>query len=300
MPRIVVGVDAGGSKTIAALAQDGRLVRTHEGTAANPSSRGAEAASSTLAETIAAALDGAQPHAIFVGAAGARRADLAGAVKETLESRFPNACVDVRDDACIALRAALPEGDGAVLIAGTGSVAYAEHGGEHYHAGGYGYLVGDEGSGFAMGSAAIRQLLRAFDGRVPRDAFLDEVAAYLEAGEALDVLAHVYGNPHAVTQIAGLARVVLDAANRGERGANKIVQTAALELADLVKALIKRAGLTESDAPIVLAGGLLAQNTLLSYLLETRLKNELPRMPILKGAVEPYRGALILAEKMVQ
>jgi N-acetylglucosamine kinase-like BadF-type ATPase len=126
------------------------------------------------------------------------------------------------------------------------------------------------------------------------------VAAYLEAGEALDVLAHVYGNPHAVTQIAGLARVVLDAANRGERGANKIVQTAALELADLVKALIKRAGLTESDAPIVLAGGLLAQNTLLSYLLETRLKNELPRMPILKGAVEPYRGALILAEKMVQ
>jgi N-acetylglucosamine kinase-like BadF-type ATPase len=300
MPRIIVGVDAGGSKTIAALAQDGELLRTREGLAANPSSRGVEAASGTLVETIVSALDGAQPHAIFVGAAGARRADVAESVKQTLESRFPQACVRVRDDACIALRAALPEGDGVVLIAGTGSVAYAERGGEHFHAGGYGYLVGDEGSGFAIGSAAIRQLLRAFDGRVPRDVFLDEVAAYLEVNEALDVLARVYGNPHAVTQIAGLARVVLDAANRGERSANKIVQNAALELSDLVKALIKRAGLTESEAPIVFAGGLLAANTLLSYLLETRLQNDLPRMPILKGAVEPYRGALILAEKLVQ
>lgn len=298
--RIVVGVDAGGSKTIAALAQDGELLRTREGIAANPSSRGVEAASDTLVETITGALDGAQPHAIFVGAAGARRPQLAQAIKQTLESRFPRANVRVSDDGCIALRASLPEGDGSVLIAGTGSFAYAERGGEQFHAGGYGYLVGDEGSGFAIGSAAIRLLLRSFDGRAPRDAFLDEVAAYLEAREALDVLGRVYGNPHAVTQIAGLARVVIDAANRGDRSANKIVQGAALELADLVKSLIKRAGLSESEAPIVFAGGLLASNTLLSFLLETRLKNDLPRMPILKGAVEPYRGALILAEKLVQ
>lgn len=299
MPRLAIGVDAGGSKTVAALAQDGTFVRVFEGIAANPSSRGIEAASETIAETIAGSLDGAHPHAIFVGAAGARRESVASEIKNALQSRFPGASIAVGDDCCIALRAAVPQGDGVVLIAGTGSVAYAERAGEVYHAGGYGYLVGDEGSGFAIGSAALRLLLRAFDGRVPRDAFLDEIAERIQAANELDVLARVYGNPHAVSDIAALARVVLDAANRGERSANKIVQAAALELADLVKSLVKRAGLTGSDAPIVFAGGMLANNTLLSFLLETRLKNDLPQMPILKGAHEPYSGALALAEKLV-
>lgn len=299
MPRIVVGVDAGGSKTVAALAQDGQFIRAFEGIAANPSSRGIEAASETIADTITGALDGAHPHAVFVGAAGARRSSVAEAIKETLCARFPGASVAVSDDARIALRAAVAEGDGVVLIAGTGSVAYAEHAGKSYTCGGYGYLVGDEGSGFAMGSAAVRLLLRVFDGRAPRDPFVDEIAAQLQAENEIDVLSRVYGNPHAVSHIAALARVILDAANRGERSANKIVQNAALELSDLVKAIVKRSGLSESEAPIVFAGGLLSNNTLLSFLLETRLKNDLPRMPILKGAHEPFRGALALAEKLV-
>jgi N-acetylglucosamine kinase-like BadF-type ATPase len=299
MPRIAVGVDAGGSKTVAAIAQDGQFIRAFEGIAANASSRGVEAASETIADTITGALDGAHPHAIFVGAAGARRSSVAGAIKETLCARFPGASIAVSDDARIALRSAVPEGDGVVLIAGTGSVAYAEHAGKSFTCGGYGYLVGDEGSGFAMGSAAVRLLLRVLDGRAPRDAFVDEIAAQLQAENEIDVLARVYGNPHAVSHIAALARVILDAANRGERSANKIVQNAALELSDLIKSIVKRAELSESEAPIVFAGGLLSNNTLLSFLLETRLKNDLPRMPILKGAHEPFRGALALAEKLV-
>lgn len=300
MPHVVVGVDAGGTKTLAALAEDGELLRTFEGVAANPSSRGVEAAGETIAQTVLAALDGALPHAIFVGAAGARRASVAAEITQTLESRFPGAAVEVRDDAAIALRSAVPDGDGLVLIAGTGSVAYAERGEKRYHAGGYGYLVGDEGSGFAIGSAAIRLLLRAYDGRAPFDAFPEEIAAALEARDAMDVLARVYGSGQAVTAIASLARVVLDAANRGDRSANKIVQGAALELAELTKSLAKRAGLAESEAPIVFAGGMLGGNSMLSFLLETRLKNDLPAMPVLKGAVEPYRGAITLAQRLVK
>jgi glucosamine kinase len=299
MPRIVVGVDAGGTSTLAAVAEDGRLLRTRESEAANASSRGVEAASATIAQTITAALDGGIPAAVFVGAAGAGRAEIAHSIEETLASRFPGARVAVRDDACIALRAAVPQGDGLVLIAGTGSVAYAEHDGAGYRAGGYGYLLGDEGSGFAMGSAAIRLLLRAFDERGPKDEFTQEIAARLEAQTAMEVLGRVYGNPHAVALIASLAPVVLDAANRGDRTAAKIVQTAAHELAEMVRTLAKRAGLIDSEAPIVFAGGLLRDNSMLTYLLETRLRNELPAMPILKGDIEPYLGALAEAEKLL-
>lgn len=300
MPRLVVGVDAGGTSTVAALSQDGNLLRTREGVAANPSSRGIEAASDTIAQTITSALDGAIPQAIFVGAAGAGREQVAQLIEETLRSRFPAARITVRDDACIALRAAVSSGDGLVLIAGTGSVAYAERDGVGYRAGGYGYLLGDEGSGFAIGSAAIRMLLRSYDERAPRDEFTEEIAARLEAQNAMDVLAAVYGNPNAVTLIASLAPVVLNAGGRGDRSANKILQTAALELAETVRTLAKRAQLTGTEAPIVFAGGLLRSNSLLTYLLETRLRNELPSMPICKDDVEPYVGALAEAEKLLQ
>ncbi len=299
MSRVVVGVDAGGTSTIAALAQDGRLVRTREGMAANASTRGVEAAAGTIADTILGALDGAVPEAIFVGAAGAGREETARSIEGILQSRFSGARVGVRDDACIALRAAVPAGDGLVVIAGTGSVAYAERAGIAYRAGGYGYLLGDEGSGFAIGSGAIRLLLRAFDERGPRDAFVEEIAARLEASSAMDVLAHVYGNPHAVTMIAGLAPIAIAAANRGDRSANKLLQNAALELAEMVKSLAKRSNLAQSGAPVVLSGGLLRENTLLTFLLETRLSHELPSMPVWKGDVEPYIGALAQAEQPV-
>ncbi|MBV9270125.1 MAG: hypothetical protein JO165_03465, partial [Candidatus Eremiobacteraeota bacterium] len=136
MPRVAVGVDAGGSSTVAALALDGSFVRAIEGPAANASSAGIACASETIADTVLSALDGAQPHALFVGAAGAGRADVASGIQETLQGRFPSTRIEVRDDAYIALRAVVPSGDGVVLIAGTGSIAYAEHAGESFRAGG--------------------------------------------------------------------------------------------------------------------------------------------------------------------
>ncbi len=298
MPGLVVGVDAGGTSTVAAAAQDGVIVRTHRGNAANASSGGVESAAQSIGDAIAQAVQGARPRAIFVGAAGAGREEIARALEESLQARFAGTRVAVRDDGGIALRAAVPAGDGLVLIAGTGSAAYAECGGVAYRAGGYGYLLGDEGSGFAIGSAAVRMLLRAYDRRGPLDTFAQEIAKHLQARSSMDVLAFVYGSPNPVTLLAGLAPVAIAAANRGERSAHKLLQTAALELADLVKALAARSGLASGTAPVVLAGGLLRENSLLTFLLETRLSHELPTMPILKSDVEPYVGALSQAEQL--
>lgn len=298
MPRITVGVDAGGTSTVAALANDGEFVRSVAGPAANASSAGIAYAAQTIADTVLLALDGAHPHALFVGAAGAGRAQVASELKDVLQARFPESRIDVRDDAYIALRAVVPQGDGVVLISGTGSIAYAERGSESFRAGGYGYLLGDEGSGYSIGAAALKQLLRSFDGRAPRDAFLDRVASSLGVRDTFDVLAAIYGDERPVSRLASLAPVVLEAANSGDRSANKIVQGAALELADLVKTVVKRAQLAGGSAPIVFAGGLLQANSLLTYLLETRLSNDLPSMPIRKEPAEPYLGALAAADAL--
>ena len=101
--------------------------------------------------------------ALVVGAAGAGDTVIASALESALRAYFPRGTIVVHDDAEIALRAAVPHGDGVVLIAGTGSIAYARVGEEVHRAGGYGYLLGDDGSGFAIGRAALAQMLRWYD-----------------------------------------------------------------------------------------------------------------------------------------
>lgn len=299
MPSIAVGVDAGGSKTAVAYSLDRECKGVWYGESANATVRGVERAAVAIAETIELALDGALPNAIFVGAAGAGRDHVAGTLRDSLESRFPHARVEVRDDAYIALRAAVPTGDGAVLVAGTGAIAYAEKDGRGFRAGGYGYLLGDAGSGFGIGAAAIERLLRAYDGRVPRDAFVEELEATLEVRSLHETLQKIYGAQVPARAIAEVAPIVLDLASRGDRSASKIVQQAAAELTDLVKAAIKLADLGGSNAPIAFAGGMLGASSLLTYLIETRLLNDFPGMPILKDNPEPYTGALGAAERLL-
>ncbi len=299
MPRIAVGVDAGGTKTAVVYSVDGETVRVDTHEAVHASVKGTEAAANAIATAIESTTDGAIPHAIFVGAAGAGREDVADGIRSALQSRFGSAKVDVRDDAYIALRAAIPEGDGVVLIAGTGSITYAQKGADGYRCGGYGYLIGDDGSGFAIGAAAVKHLLKAYDGRVPRDAFVEAVESHLSVQTLTDVLERVYRSATPVGTIAGVAPLVLQMAQSSERVATKIVQTAALELFDLLKSVIKLAGLTGSEAPIAFAGGLLSANSLLTYLLEMRVLNEFTTMPIRKDNPEPCVGALAEAERLL-
>lgn len=299
MPSIAVGVDAGGSKTAVVHAVDGKASRIEIVDGANASMRGSEGAAAIIAGAVESSLDGAMPHAIFVGAAGAARPEVRGAIETALRSRYASARIRVRDDAYIALRASVPQGDGVVVIAGTGSITYAQHGEEGYRCGGYGYLLGDDGSGFAIGSAAVSHVLRSYDARVPRDELVEALEAYLGARDLEGVLQAVYRSEHPVGTVASAARIVVEAAQAGNRSATKIVQGAALALADLVKSVIRRAGLTGAGVPIVLAGGLLKSNTLLTYLLETRLLNEHPNMPVSKDAVPPCLGALSEAQRLL-
>ncbi|HET9393476.1 MAG TPA: BadF/BadG/BcrA/BcrD ATPase family protein [Candidatus Rubrimentiphilum sp.] len=299
MPSIAVGVDAGGSKTAVAYSLDRQCKGVWYGDAANATVRGPERAAAAIAETIELALDGALPNAIFVGAAGAGRDRVAELLRDLLGSRFAGARIEVRDDAYIALRAAVPTGDGAVLLAGTGAIAYAEKGERGFRAGGYGYLLGDAGSGFGIGAAAISWLLSAYDGRKPRDAFVEELEAALEVRSLHETLQKFYGAEAPVGAVAAVAPVVLDLASRGDRSASKIVQPAAAELTELVKTAIKSAGLAGSSAPIAFAGGLLRSSSLLTYLIETRLLNDFPNMPMLKDTPEAYAGALGAAERLL-
>ncbi|MGC1381583.1 MAG: BadF/BadG/BcrA/BcrD ATPase family protein [Candidatus Baltobacteraceae bacterium] len=235
--------------------------------------------------------------AIAVGTAGAGTPEMQQAMAAALAGRFPGTRIVVTDDASIALRAAIPHGDGFLLIAGTGSIAFAEIQGVARRAGGYGYLLGDEGSGFAIGAAALALMLRVFEGRARREPMAAALAKRIDAQNPRDAIARIYQSPAPVAAIAACAPLVLEHAARGEPGARKIVQRAALELFELLSGIAK--GLEDDSLPLAFSGGLLRSNNLLTYLLETRIANEFPNLCVVKSAAEPYLGALVRARGLL-
>lgn len=301
MRGIAVGVDAGGTATTASFSRDGVFCGTLSGEGASASALGISEAARRIVATIEALLKGESPGSIYVGAAGAGRSDVACGIERALRERFAGAHVGVSDDAHIALRACVQSGPGMVLIAGTGSIAYAiSEENTPVRAGGYGYFLGDEGSGFALGLAATKVLARVYDGGATADELTAAVQTRLGVDDEMALLDRIYGNAPPVARIAALAPVVLSCANAGVRSAQKIVQTAALELCELLKRVAKKAGLRDSVCPLVLSGGLLGENSMLSFLVETRLQADLPLAGIIKGHAEAHRGALLIAQSVLE
>jgi glucosamine kinase len=274
-PNLFVGVDAGGSRTVAALARGRELVRTLEAKAANPNVVGLDDAAQVLARAIEGVLEGESAGAIAAGVAGAGSSEAQERLRRLLEARFPGVPVAVTHDARIALRAALPEADGIVLIAGTGSIAYAEVDGNELYAGGYGYLLGDRGSGYAIGAAAMRE--------------------QVEAGDR-ELLARLYRLPSAVAEIAGYARTVLQQAADGDDYALRIVHEAAEDLLEMLGSIVEKC--RRPALPLAFAGGLLRERNVLSERLEQRIAEEWVDVTLVDERTEPFAGALALARRL--
>lgn len=297
-PQVIcVGVDAGGTSTVAAVSENGVYRREAKGPGANPTTIGIDDAADVIITAIRSALGGAHPESIHVGAAGAGRESVALHLRELIAVAFRGARVEVGGDAAIALRAAIPEGDGAVLIAGTGSVAYAESGTRAHRAGGLGYLAGDEGSAFWIGMQAVKLYGRVLDARARRDETTDLVARALDAPDRERYLSAIYDTDLRPAKIAALAPSIIAFAGKGNVASTKIVQQAALELGELIKSTLRAVDLLGAAPQVALAGGLFAENSLLSFLLETRLNGDVPGVAIVKRGDDPARGALRIAER---
>jgi N-acetylglucosamine kinase-like BadF-type ATPase len=154
----VLGIDVGGTKTIGLLGDEsGRIVASARGPGANLQAVGEleleKVLHAVMQETVGPL--GAAPDVICLGIAGVDRPDDSATVRGILNRIGFKARILVVNDALIALRAGVPEGAGVVIVAGTGSIAYGcDRDGYAARSGGWGYVLGDEGSGYWMGRLA--------------------------------------------------------------------------------------------------------------------------------------------------
>ena len=249
----VLGLDIGGSTTRARLEADGTLVGEASGGSASMTAAGPERAAAALADVLGqlpvppGSLD-----AVCAGAAGALTA--AGThdfLRATLAPLTARGRVVVVDDASLILPAAGLT-DGIAIICGTGSIAAGRWQGQSARAGGWGYLLGDEGSGYWIVRSAIRALLtRRFRGE-PAGPLGAGLLAAAGVSDLEELRAAFYRHP-APRHWARFAPVVLDSADPEAASATR---AAADALADLAVQIAGQLG-APAELPVVLAGGLM-------------------------------------------
>lgn len=292
-----VGADAGGTGTRAAVG-DGRTVRSvaqGPGGAVRPGR--VLAAAGAIAGVVRQAMMAAgvaEADAMVVGAAGAGREPERTELEQALRGEHVARRVRVTTDIALSLEAAFGEGPGIVVSAGTGSIAVARlPGGELRRSGGYGWQMGDEGSGYAIGRAALAAVSRALDGRGAPTPMLELVLQRARCRDAEGLVR--WAGSAGPAEVAGLAPAVFRAADQGDPTAQGIADFAARELGQLVVAL--RAHFPAGPpVPLALAGGLLASGGALRERLAGRLEDAGVR--VAPEPPDPLLGALALAARL--
>lgn len=291
--RAVLGVDVGGSTTRGLRVEHGEVIRKALADTANMASVGVEAAGRALDELFDR-LGRDDVAAVCVGAAGADTPEGRQRLARLVAQRVPGAAVSAVHDARLVLAAAGLD-EGLVVISGTGSAGWGVcRDGREARAGGWGYLLGDEGSGYALARDAVRVALADVDsGRPP-----GRVACRLVEECGLDrpdrLLDHFYAKLER-RWWAQRAGAIVSLAVDGDPAATKLVDHAADALADLTDVVARRLGLA---GPVVLAGGLLVNQPALQIRVRQRLDARgMTGVRVLEA--DPVCGAVRLAEELL-
>ncbi len=267
MTRLFLGIDAGASKTVCLVGDVHAILGRGLAGSANPNVVGLEGHTRAVREAAAAAFADAGWSArpvsrVWLGVAGSERPETRNRIQAAAAAALASEDVRVSHDARLILPAAgLSVGVG--LVAGTGSSAFGSGpDGSEVAVGGWGYLFGDEGSGYELGRLALRAVSQAADGRGEATVLTDRILRALGLVDPLDLLTLLYPAPPA-SEIAALAPTVIDAASDGDPVANRIVAAGALALADLVRVSARAVGLGGPDGSgaarpvdVVVAGGI--------------------------------------------
>ncbi|HVS65547.1 MAG TPA: BadF/BadG/BcrA/BcrD ATPase family protein [Thermoanaerobaculia bacterium] len=296
--RYLVGVDAGGSKTVGLLADEsGRVLAEERGPGANLHIHGELAVEQTLANLLGRLRAHGEPAAACFGIAGADRESDRERLRMMLRRLGISMPVRIVHDAVIALAAGAPERFGIVVVAGTGSIAYGEdRSGGSARSGGWGYLLGDEGSALWLARVTLRSSVRAADGRGPRTSLTTRIAEALGVDIPAGLVAWGHSEEALRERISRILPLLEEAVDDGDPVAWDIVDEAARHLARAAESVARQLDL-EGPVPVVLAGGAFRACATLAEQLEARL--ELPEARVRRLEVEPAVGGVVLARELL-
>ncbi len=238
---------------------------------------------------------------VTIGLAGAGRKKISEEIENRLKlltdrRKILVKSIKVLSDVEIALEGAFAGAPGIILIAGTGSIALGKNkNGKLFCAGGYGKIIGDEGSGYSIGRKALQSVSKELDERENKTFLTEILNRKFGINNKNDLINAVYSSGF---DIARFARHVIETARIGDKVARSLLEKESDELICHVKVLQKQMGVKKVN--LCLAGGLLSSKNYYSNLLCRKIKKSLNNIEIKKIIYPPEIGAVLLAKEFRQ
>lgn len=301
----ILGIDGGGTKTRLLMTdRSGNFIAESEGGPTNLNATGYESVKTVLADIISSVLEktGATSSdclSLCMGSAGAGRADEKSKLTEILKNMGFKCRLTVTDDVTTALYGGLDGSPGIMLISGTGSICLGRNPkGEMYRCGGWGHIMGDEGSGYDIGRNVLTAVMRGYDGRAPETAMTSMVLEYLSLKSPEDLIEYVYRSGAGKKEIAALAKFADLGCDIKDTAAEFILEQSAHELYLAIVTVIDR--LQFGPAPeVCLGGGVLNRSSYLKDNLTALLKRSYPDISIVPMKKDAAWGAVYLARENI-
>jgi N-acetylglucosamine kinase-like BadF-type ATPase len=300
---LVLGVDGGGTRSTGLIADlSGNILSRREAGATNPNVVGFDESAKTIFDLISGCCEeiNCSPdelRSVVLGVAGARVLEFRERIREEVNAYFLEKGsgplpLSVETDARIALEGAFDGGPGVVLIAGTGSIIIGktEHG-DILSVGGWGRILGDEGSGFAIGRDGVRALTAYHDGRGGKTSLMGLVSEHHGWSSREDIIRAVYQEGF---DLARLAPLVMEAAADHDLPCQRILQNSASSLVDQLRGVVMQMGVLRKVC-VVMIGGLVSHETVFSNVLQLKIMKALPQVEVRKAIHPPARGAVRMA-----
>ncbi len=302
MNRYVIGVDGGGTKTNFALIDfSGNILANAKSDSTNYQAVGGKKLREEILKGIEfltkqSNLPANKIDHIFLGLAGAGRESDRKEILALFHDTEFNKKITVDSDAMAALAGAFATGPGIILIAGTGAICFGKNSrGKIVRAGGWGYLLGDEGSGYFIGREAIIAALKDFDGRGEKTSLKDRLTAHFRLNSIDQIIPQIYQNRIDRVAIADLAPIVFDEARNGDSVAAEIIRRSGKELGLLTKAVAQRLNFEGEEIKVALIGSIFKQREMLIHEISKELYEISWNVEISDPLFAPEYGAALLA-----
>jgi glucosamine kinase len=300
---LVLGIDGGGTRTRASIADGERVLVRAESGSIKRLRVGAEVAEENLRALLKEIYGQAGIKGVHAACCGVASATMPG-VKEWIQEVFKDFGVErseVVGDEVIALDGAFKGGPGILQIAGTGSntVGRAPDGSREC-AGGWSSRLGDEGSGYWIGLHSVRRALFAHDRDQPTRIL--EVVGKIWNTKTIDELVNI-GNSTPGPDFAALAPAISELAEEGDKVALGVLKQAADDLVEtvlLVRGKLRKKHNLTQEVPLAWIGSIVGKARLVREAFYAGLKAEAPNMPILQDEVDGIVGALWRANRLAE
>lgn len=294
----VIGVDGGGTKTIAGLANlQGKILKTAKSGCSSPVNVSVEKATENIAKAIKGVLRKGEILSTFIGLPAVQEEPRFKKLikKQLLKhkeiSQIFKSKIEIESDQIVAFNSGTDQKEGLLIIAGTGCIAHGWNKGKELTASGWHWLA-DEGAAFWAGQKAFQAIMKGLDKRGPETLIADLAFKEFQVKTIQAFLEKVYADP---TKTIPLLSIITDnASKKGDKIAEMILKQAGEELALSAKIVIQGLHLQKQEFPLVLVGGMF-KSKIVENIVKKEVKKIAPKVEFIRPKKEPVTGAIKLA-----